>query len=406
MVLDDASPQGGSYEGQNASTNNPSRPPGSKDARLPDLTGLRIKPELLTYPDLFTLCFGFWGKTMWLQSVASRITDRVHGTWVLTGRRPTQVEVDALSETCSKSAYYGRMGVPLFSSLGVLWVYRGAVKEAPNLTLMERFRNLSLLLKHQKSVFWGVMSRMAFKMLFMGTLGGMFSTIAASYIDMSTILGDPRLQQWREDSKAQKDEDIRNRKIALAKTGVHQLNHTTRLLLGAMNNANGAAMGSYDDTPAQQQQYTYDSPNETQGQSTDDSSQSAYQSSRPVYGSSRAPQSSQSESESDFFLTGGSQDDDASPTAPEYRNTKIDGTPISAWDRIRAQSGAQKPARQSPMGWDQGQSESTDSAPTGAQDRYDYDRRREKDLAQSEFDRMMDNERKGADGESRRGWGS
>ncbi|KAJ5740240.1 hypothetical protein N7493_000112 [Penicillium malachiteum] len=393
MVLDDASPQGGSYEGQSASANNPSRTPISKDARLPDLTGLRIKPELLTHPDFFTLYTGFWGKTMWKQSVASRVTDRVHGTWVLTGRRPTQVEVDALSESCSRSAYYGRVGVPLSSSLGVIWIYRGAVKEAPNLTFKDRFLNLSLLLKHQKSVFWGVMSRMAFKMLFMGTLGGMLSTVAASSGEKI-----PRLRRMK---------IFATGKVALAKTGTHQLNHSTRILLDSMNNDNGGAVGSYDDIPAQQQQYTYDSSNDTQGQSTDDSSQSTYQSSHPVYGSSRAPQSSsQQESESDFFLTGGSQDDDASPTALEYRNTKIDGTPISAWDRIRAQSGAQKPARQSPMGWDQAQSESTDSAPTGAQDRYDYDRRREKDMAQSEFDRMMDNERKGADGESRRGWGS
>ncbi|KAJ5713501.1 uncharacterized protein N7483_010682 [Penicillium malachiteum] len=405
MVLNDTSPQGGSYAGQSTSTNNPSRPPVSSDARLPDLAGIRIKPELMTRPDPFTLYTGFYGKRMWRGTIVAKVADRMHGTWVLTGRRATQVEVDAFTESCSRSAYYGRTGIPLFTSVGVLWMYRSAVKKNPNLTATQRLRNMSILLQHEKAVFWSIASRAAFKMLFIGSLGGIISSFASSWVDMSSILGDPRLQQWREDSKAQKDEDIRKRKLAFATTRIQELKHATMALLKSMDNANGDAMGSYDDTPTQQQQYTYDSSNDTQSQSTDDSSQSAYQSSGS--GSSRAPQpSSQSESGSDFFLTGSNQDDDASPTAPEHRNTKLDGTPISAWDRIRAQNGAQNPVRQSPMGWEQGQSESTDSAPTGAQDKYDYDRRREKDMAQSEFDRMMDNERKGADGESRRGWGS
>lgn len=115
---------------------------------------------------------------------------------------------------------------------------------------------------------------------------------------------------------------------------------------------------------------------------------------------SSATRSSQSDPTSDFFGSTSDDDDDASPTAPEYRNTNMAGMSTgSAWDRIRQQNSAQSsrsPPRQAPMQWGQSQEQSprpTDDLPSNEQERYSYDRRREKDQAQAEFDNMMEAER-------------
>ena len=105
-------------------------------------------------------------------------------------------------------------------------------------------------------------------------------------------------------------------------------------------------------------------------------------------------------------------EDDASPTAAEYRNTNIGGsqTTGSAWDRIRRQNAAPRQPRQQPGMSEPSPNPYASSAEFGQsdQEKYDSTQKTERDRAQAEFDRMIEAERNaGSEGSPRnRGWGS
>ncbi|KAJ5803124.1 uncharacterized protein N7503_005574 [Penicillium pulvis] len=396
MAIDDASPQAGSYLGDNASTANPSTQTTSPTFRPPNFAGLKIKPELLVRPDLFTLYFGFFGNSNWQSIAKERIVERLEGTWVMTGRNPRQEELDAFTVHTTKGMYYGRAGIPVSTFIGAAWMYRRGAKYFPaGVNAKERLVLLRHIFLTQRQEFMSVASRVAFRLFFIGTLGGILSGMASAYVNVGGLLSDPRLEEWRRDSKASKDEDIRKRKLQLASDSYHRARKSVenKVQVGSSDydsgvseaRGNDSGMGGFE--PAQsQQQYGY-------GPSSD--SPSTYES-----------QPSQSRS-SDFFSA---SDDDASPTAPEYRSTNPDGSPMSSWDRIRQQNASsrpQPPMRQSPQAWGQSHNQpSSDSAPAAAQDRYDFDKSREREQAQAEFDRMMEAERNASDESTRRGWGS
>ncbi|KAJ5636342.1 uncharacterized protein N7484_009655 [Penicillium longicatenatum] len=394
MAVDDASPQGGSYLGDNASTTNPPTSTTSPTFRPPNFAGLKIKPELLVRPDLFTLYFGFFGNTNWQRTAKERIVERLEGTWVMTGRNPRQEELDAFTVHTTRGMYYGRAGIPVSTFIGAAWMYQRGAKYFPTgANAKERLLLMRHIFLTQRQEFMSVVSRVAFRMFFIGTLGGIISGVASAYVNVGGLLSDPRLEQWRRDSKASKDEDIRKRKMQLASDSYHRARRSVedKVHVGSSDYDSGVPEARVNDSsmsgfePAQsQQQYGY-------GQSS--GSPSTYES-----------QPSQSSS-SDFF---GGSDDDASPTAPEYRNTNPDGSPMSSWDRIRQQNASsrpQPPMRQSPQAWGQSQNQ-PESAPIDTQDRYDFDKSREREQAQAEFDRMMEAERNASDEPTRRGWGS
>ncbi|KAJ6102398.1 hypothetical protein N7486_004825 [Penicillium sp. IBT 16267x] len=395
MAIDDTSPQAGSYLGDNASTTSPSTPTTSPTFRPSNFAGLKIKPELLVRPDLFTLYFGFFGKSNWQRIAKDRIIERVEGTWVMTGRNPRQEELDAFTTHTTKGMYYGRAGIPVSTFIGAAWMYRRGAKYFPaGVNAKERL----LLLRHsfltQRQEFMSVAARVAFRLFFIGMLGGILSGVASAYVNVSGLLSDPRLEEWRRDSKASKEEDIRKRKLQLASESYRRARRSVEDKVQVGSNdydsgvpearGNDSGMGGFEPTQSQQQY----------GYSPSSDSSATYE-----------PQPVQSNS-SDFF--GGS--DDASPTAPEYRSTNPDGSSMSSWDRIRQQNASsrpQPPMRQSPQAWGQSQNQpSSDSAPPGAQDRYDLDKSRDREQAQAEFDRMMEAERNASDESTRRGWRS
>ncbi|KAJ5945657.1 hypothetical protein N7454_002496 [Penicillium verhagenii] len=397
MAMNDASPQAGSYQSNNSSSNSPSTPSQSPASQLPDFSGLQIKPELFVKPDLFTLYFGFFGSSGWQRSAKSRISGRLEGIWALTGRNPTQIEVDAFTEHTTRGLYYGRAGIPVSTFIGAAWMYNKGRETFPaGSTAKDRVSFMRQMWFTQRKEFMSLTSKTAFRLLFIGTLGGIVSSMASAYVNVNGALSDPRLEVWRHDSKNQKEEDIRKRKMQLVSETYNRSRKSAQDQIqvgsGGYDSASEArgneSMSGFDSVQSQQQQYGYDGSNESPGK---------YQS-RP---------SQPQPSSSDFF----GSDDDASPTAPEYRSTNPDGSAMSSWDRIRQQNGSSKPqplVRQPPQAWGQLQNQPRpDPTPAGAQDRYDNDRNREREQAQADFDRMMEAERNASEeSTSRRGWGS
>ncbi|KAJ5654198.1 hypothetical protein N7490_001201 [Penicillium lividum] len=390
MAIDDASSHAGSYPGNNASTNKPSAPPASPTIP-PNFTGLKIKPELIARPDLFTLYFGFFGSSSWQRQAKQRIIDRLEGTWVLTGRNPTQEELDAFTLYATKGLYVGKIGIPASTAIGAAYLYRKSGSTARGVGLAGRLDAYRRIFLNHKPEFMTMLSRTAFKMLFIGTLGGIVSGMASAYINVGGVLSDKRLDKFREDSRASNEEDVRKRKVQLR---IYVANNGTGFETLSEASEPDSGMGGFDEDQSQQQ-YSYDASSE---------SPAKYES---------QPSQPQPASSSDFF--GGS--DDASPTAPEYRSTNPDGSPMSSWDRIRQQNASSKPQppmRQPPQAWGQnpqawGQPQNQPglgSTPPSAHDRYENDRNREREQAQAEFDRMMEAERHTSEETSRRGWGS
>lgn len=432
MVLDDASPQAGSYNSDNAPNNGSSGVLSGQNPAMARRFPLKAKPELLVKPDLFTMYFGFFGPSNWKRSVAVALTHRVQEVWTLTARNATQEELDAFTTHISRGVYYSRIGIPLSSFLGAAYFYN-RVRKVPGTPggvvsprqLLEALRVKAAL---DKTAFRSLIAKIAFKMFFYTMTGGMISSVAGAYTASKGVLEDPRLRQFVKETNAQKKEDIHKRKLEAQRARSRRLRgegaELDRQFKEELSGGGGYdKRGDYDP-------YSYDnSASESASmESYGDVSQPAQQygaadqarsaSRRPqMYGGPPAPQGmgqEQPTSGSDFFFGGG--DDDASPTAPEYRHTNADGTPAgSAWERIRRQSGipgSQQASGGSPrmQRWGQPQSspESSDSSPSNDQDLYNYARGPGKERAQAYFDRLLEAERNSSnDGpSSSRGWGS
>ncbi|KAJ5279229.1 hypothetical protein N7478_004601 [Penicillium angulare] len=406
MVLEGASPQAGSFSNESPSTGAPIRQATNHPQSL--LGGLRIKPEFIEHPDLFTLYFGFLGNRSWQKSVGRNIYDRLQGTWVLTGRTATQEELDSFCANSTHALYYGRIGLPVSLIAGGVWEYRKAARQTADLTFAQRLTTMLSIARADPSAFWPQAARTGFRVFWIGSCGWMLSTVGSTWTGMTDLLRDPKLAQWRHDTKGQKEEEVRKRKLEAAASMSMNVNGKREVVERLRRDLSGDSGFDETQTP-EPEQYSYDAP--AANQSTYDSPASGYQSQSSRYGSAPAQRSSsQGESSTDFFL--GGQDDDASPTAAEYRNTNPNGSSMSTWDRIRAQNApprSQAPARQSSTsGWGQAQAQSppADDVPVGARDSYDVDRRLEKDQAQADFDRMMEQERNASGEPTRRGWGS
>lgn len=433
MALDDASPQEGSYTAGDASDYTRSQGPPGQNPALARYFPLKVKPELVVQPDLFTLYFGFFGSSNWKRAIAGTLTERVENAWLLTNRPLTQDEMDAFTAHTTRSLYYRRIGVPLSSFLGTAYLYNKA-RKMPNspqkATPAQLFAALRTFAQTDRQGFKNIMAKQAFRMLFIVTTGAIVSGAVGVWSETKAVLTDPRLRQFVEDARGQKPEDVRRRKVQArnerfrrGRNGEQDIRRQVREELGG---AGGYDQGveqdsyGYDNTASVSAsvETDYDTSQYPQQNGPAGQSRSAPAPQRPqMYGSApaqRGVDSGQPSSGSDFFFSG--SDDDASPTAPEYRHTNADGSPAgSAWERIRQERGVpvrqQRPANSSRMQqW--GQSSNAADSPSysssESQDRYDYDRRREKEQAQGDFDKLMEAERNaGNDGPSRgRGWGS
>ena len=423
MVLDDASPQAGSGPAASPSRNSASRVPSGPNPALARYFPVKIKPELVVQPDPMTLYLGFLGSGNWKRNVARTITDRVENVWLLTNRAPTQEEMDAFTTHSTRSLYYRRIGLPLSTCLGTAWLWHQARKAGNIPGDASPQRLLSMLRGYASNDSVGFrqgVAAAAFKMLFITTFGTMMSHGAAFYSDTKSVLTDPRLKNFVEDMTRATPEDIRRRKLQAMterarnmRSGQQDIGTQIKDGLGQGNSYGDSDQGqySYDASPSAsdspQDDTSYDTTQSKQYNGSDDQSRSAPNVTRrpQVYGNAAGQQepASQPSSGSDFFF--GDSGDDASPTAPEYRNTNMDGSSGgNAWDRVRQQnagpSSQSGPARQSRTPWGRSQppqptppSESPYNELPNEQDRYSSERRLEKEQAQADFDRMVDAER-------------
>ncbi|KAJ5200355.1 hypothetical protein N7491_008843 [Penicillium cf. griseofulvum] len=402
MSSDDTSPQAG----QIYNDNSPSTP--IRNPAIGNHSNLKLRQETIVRPDIFTLYFGFFGTGVWKQRVVNTVTERVENHYVLTERPPTQDEFDAMVEHGTRCLYHGRMGLPISSFLGTALLYTQARKSPlfprnpTPASLFNTIRNMS-----SDPGFRGTMGTAAFKMLFIMTLGSMASSAYAVSQDAMHMLTDPRMKRFIEDVRKAKPEDVRKRKIEAAHERLRSRRRGEQDIGSQVIGTPGYA-GDYG------QEQTYDSSAQANSYSeyvTDNnqgSSQSAsYDSSTSelnagaIWARGRGTQP-ESKSALDFM-----DEDDASPTAVEYRDTNIDGSSNgSAWDRIRRQNiGARVQPRQqagtqpsmNPYSAGFGQSD---------QEKYDSNQKTERDQAQAEFDRMIEAERNTvSEGSPRnRGW--
>lgn len=388
---------------------------------------MKLKPELVVQPDLLTLYFGFFGKRNWKNNVARDLTGRIESVWLLANRSITQEEMDAFTVHSSRKTYYDRIGVPAGAFLATALIYKNA-RQSPSFPqgaspaeMLQILRNLAVV---DKVAFRQAMVSGGAKALFMMSAGSIFTHGLGLYSQTKGMLTDPRLKTFFDDIRDTNPEEIRKRKMQAVGERVQRLRgekeHVTVQFPG--DSDNGGAYGdnvqdqnSYGASPASDSPQYDTSYNVNQSEQYNDNGSTGQQSS--VASISRRPQTydnaeqqpsaSQPSTGMDFFS--GGVDDDASPTAAEYRNTNADDAPAgSSWARIRQQNASGSQARAQ---WGRNQSsapaESYDAGP-GDQDRYSYEKRRDKDQAQADFNRMMDAERSASTDESpkNKGWWS
>lgn len=415
MSSDDASPQAGQ---KYSNSDDSSRALPGHNPAIAKYNKLHFRKESIVKPDLFTLYFGFFGTAAWTRRAASTVTERVENHYVLTARPPTQDEFDAIVEHGTRCLYQRRVGLPVSSFLGTALLYHQA-RKSPMFPRNPTPGALLSIVRHM----WtdpglrGNIGSAAFKMLFIVTLGHMASSAYAVSKDAMNMLTDPRLKGFVEDMRKAKPEDVRKRKIQAANERVRSIRSGEQSLGTQMIGSRGGYAGgngyqqeqpSYD-APAQANSYSeYVDSNDSVGKPQSVSYESPTQDSNggAVWARGRSTQPEQ-KSALDFI-----DEDDASPTAAEYRNTNIDGSPAgSAWDRIRRQNaGARPQPRQQPGMSQPPVNPYSLSAEFGQsdQEKYDSTQKTERDQAQAEFDRMIEAERNvGNEGSSRnRGWGS
>lgn len=407
MVLDGALPQ----ESMNPGSNTPAAIP---QGSLP----VRLRPELVVKPDAFTLYFGFFGSKLWKENVADSIVDRVGQIYVVAGRAPTQDEMDVMTTLSSRAVYTRRLSLPIFYGIGSSWLFykaRQSPKFPKNPTPANLLAKLHEMRLTDKGAFNSMLARSCFQMLFLLSGVHILTSFAATWGETAGTLGDPRMKTFIDDIRGANQDDMRRRKLAIANEGYKRGKDGRRnIALQVIRDLGGygyeeSAQSEYDSAspaaalPDNDIVYNTDREDGQYPSTTSSPSMSGPRGQQQAYGQYGSTQiagdqSSQSDLTSDFF---GSNDDDASPTAPEYKNTNIAGVSTgSAWDRIRQQNSAQgsrSPSRQAPMQWGQAQAqskpESSNDFPSGDGDRYDFDRRREKEQAQADFDKMMDAER-------------
>lgn len=408
MSPDDASPQV-AQRYNNPSSDASQTLPGHNPA-IAKYNKLQLRQDTIVRPDLFTLYFGFFGTGPWKRRVASTVTERVENHYVLTSRSPTQDELDAIVEHGTRTLYYRRAGIPISSFLGTAWLYNQA-RKSPNFprnptptALLNTLRAMAT-----EASFKGTVSSAVFKMCFIVTLGGMASGAYAVYNDAMHMLTDPRLKSFVEDMRKQKPEDVRKRKMQAAserirnlRTGEQDIGTQMRSVIGQPGGyAGGGGFETEPDAASPNSYSEYEASN-AGSRSASNEPYTASPSVGAVWARGRGAQP-ESKSALDFL-----DEDDASPTAAEYRNTNIDGSSTgSAWDRIRQQNaGARFQPRQpgTPPSYNPYSADYT----RNDQQQYGSNHGNEKNQAQAEFDRMVEAERNaGNEGSySNRGWGS
>ncbi|GMG27068.1 unnamed protein product [Aspergillus oryzae] len=355
---------------------------------------LYIKRDLIANPDPFTLYFGFFGRWNYDRKVTANVLRRVENARVLIQRLPTQDELDAMVTHSSRSLYHERIGAPLGGLVGSALLWNQARKSElypayfPKASGPEgKMPSPGEIIQAAKrfAVAGPTVARraafvMCFKMLFYSVAGATFSSVYAVYKETTNTMGDSRLKEFLADLKKQNPDEIRKRKMeSRGRRSVGEQHGVVEMDQG------GEYASEYSGGDVQ-----------STGVSVPDRRPVL----EPVGGGGLGADQGRG---GDFF-----DEDDASPTAPEYRTSRAAQAGYSqgsAWERIRqqntsapAQSSRQDASSQQSPQWDSWSSPSSES-----------DKQREREQARAEFDRLLDAERnigqESASEGRNKGWG-
>ncbi|KAE8152191.1 hypothetical protein BDV25DRAFT_75079 [Aspergillus avenaceus] len=376
MTLDDASPQAAEYASAYPSDNDAMGDPGYP----------MIRRDLFATPDLLTLYLGFMGQATYEKKVMDNVLVRVANMHHVMRRMPTQDELDAITTHSSQATYTARLGSQLgFAAAMVQSRYLKPEKAAEPLakiresgrapTMAEIMTVVNstppeqrkaglrrLLLYGSKAIFW----------VFLGSTVGKFWGVTR---ETQNSIADPRLKTFVETMRSEKAGDIRKR--------VQESNRQPEPLVLSVDPSgriasNKSGPSPYPPAPESEPKYTRRPAAEPVGVTAGTDA-----------GSSQG---------TSFF-----DDDDASPTAPEYRNTPQTSTPTgSAWERIRQQnaSGTAQPSARDLYSQPSQREAWGSASPESGKPPSD------REQARAEFERLLEAERNAGSEEGKsKGWG-
>ncbi|KAL4780332.1 hypothetical protein BJX76DRAFT_338227 [Aspergillus varians] len=375
--------------------------------------GVRLNPDLIYRPDPITLYFSFFGTRNWHRKIRSAVSRVAEAGSVDINRPLTQSELDFHVENTSKSIYQARLGFILGLQVGAVhaarWERNGKVfdRYAPKkegLTPAARYlEGIKNMYKLDPTMFRSSAVSILSKVSIWAFAGWIFSTTYAVSSGIARMATDPRIKDFFEERKNQDPRAVQERQRQALLVRSYSRGRQTEQEVGASSAQEESSEQSWSEGPSDTS-------------ASEPSSSAAYNYNAPT----------EKEKDGGFF------DDDASPIAPEHRDTALPG---SAWDRIRRQNQPQytpttqtRTPRARPDAFEANETASEDQDTTsqgGAWGRLrpqgpaaanspgrpgvsdgSSDSQLEREQAQARFDQMLDAERRKAndsDPGSRRG---
>ncbi|KAL6235245.1 hypothetical protein BDW75DRAFT_144503 [Aspergillus navahoensis] len=352
--------------------------------------GVKLDPKSICRPGLETLYLGFFGTRNYHKAVVRRLVHKLEIGSAIVNRPLTQEELDFYVETISQATSNNRWGLITGVEFGMLagLVLGQRKKEfqqyAPPIDANKPavFTRYVETLKTMRVADPAMFQRTIMSLCKTTFIGGVCGWIVGSAYAMSRSAAaastDPRIKQHREEfMKVDQRVAERRRRAAM----VARAHGAQGKVEDDPFNQDGLYQGVFEESSSTTTSQPADTSALPTIQSTSTSSESqstpAWPSPHSGTFSSSAPTSSQHK-ESTFF------DDDASPIAPDFRDTDT-ASQGSAWERIRQQN--QNPSYN----------------PSASQPRYERaqpaaeatgsDSYRERERARAEFDRMLEAER-------------
>lgn len=317
-----------------------------------------------------------------------RLSQQVETVKGMLRRDLTQPELDAMTEHASRDMNTSRIGLPVGVTAGAIHAYytlRRKLSMPSNVSLFESFRTawrLAPVLERRSAALQAGFRFGAWLLFIKSGFGGL-----ATYRLTVALSSDPRLGEFREaikryaEARTQRMEGLKE-KARQKREGIDAVRHA-----GATVSAE-ESVADYNKREEAESVGTYGQAQE-QGQS-DAPSYQTYQTPSRSYEAPRSYTADSSSASSDFF-------DDSSPTAPEYQTPVSSSSKRSppsnenAWDRIRRENAsASAPSTQSSWGRPQ---QPTNSSEYSSYESEQQNGQREREVAQRDFDIMLDAER-------------
>ncbi|KAH8696421.1 hypothetical protein BGW36DRAFT_380963 [Talaromyces proteolyticus] len=350
--------------------NNPD--PGSPYAALfPN----KLERQYLHRPNAFYLYVGFAGPWNWERAVLARLKKHLEGSRQLLRRDPTQAETNAWVELTSREVNVRQLGLPLGISAGLIhasYTIRSKLNMPKQASFFDNVQNAwkQATVMERRSVAFQAGLRLSFWVLFM--MGNLQAF--AAYRITTAVATDSRLEDFR----------------------------------AAIQRYTKARMQQFETTTEEARRKKREEREATRHQTTATTTGSAEEPPEMDYGRrDRAPVAADSV---DFGFDGQEQDagafgyeDQTAPKQERPRGGPNGAPPTNAWERIRQQragsSGQSTDNMNSISDWrrrayEQQQQKVQQSQNFGS----DYQteeqaRQKERDVAQREFDSMLDAER-------------